>query len=90
MMTAIENIELDQGVDHKGNTFGYDHGRNNFITWELRAGKIAVAKVEHDDQEETHGSLAATRRNAVTIANRQNRLPNSPLRKAILRGFQRD
>jgi len=90
MTTTLANIEKDQGVDHKGRTFGYDHGRKNFITWAIENDKIVVANVEHDSEEESHGSVKATERDAKRIAAQENRLPNSQLRKAILKGFQRD
>ena len=90
MTTATNHIEMDQGVDHKGRTFGYDHSRKNYITWELKDGKIVVVSVENDDQEESHGSLKATMRDARSVAARENRLVASQLRTAIRRGFQRD
>lgn len=84
------NIELNQGVDHLGRTFGYDHKRKNFITWDIADGKIVVAAVEHDELEDGHGSLAATRRDAARIAAQENRKADSPLLRAILSRFQRD
>jgi hypothetical protein len=82
-------IEKDQGVNHKGQVFGYDHERHNFITWGIKNEKIAVLKVENDDQVEKHGSLAATMRDAKKVAAQENRLPNSSLKRSILMGFER-
>lgn len=82
-------IELDQGVDHKGRTLGYDHKRKNFITWDLADDKIVVVKVEHDDQETGHGSIAATTREAKAVAAAENRKTNSSLRRAIAQKFAR-
>lgn len=84
-MTTTKNIELCQGVDDSGRAFGYDHGRKNFVTWGIEADKIVVVSVENDDQEEGHGSLRATERDARSVAARENRLPNSSLRRAIRR-----
>ncbi len=89
-MNMTEQIELDQGVDHKGRTFGYDHKRHNFITWAIQDGKIIVLSIENDDQEEKHGSINATMRVAKRIARYETKKQNSQLRAAILRGFQRD
>lgn len=83
------NIELDQGVDDKGRTFGYDHARKNFITWEIQKGKIVIARVEHDSEEQEHGSIAATEREAKSVAACENRKENSQLRRSILSGFER-
>jgi major membrane immunogen (membrane-anchored lipoprotein) len=83
------SIELDQGVDHMGRTFGYDHKRRNFITWDIQDGKIVVVKVENDDQEDSHGSTKATLRDAKKIAAEENRKESSQLRVAIRQRFQR-
>lgn len=90
MNATKTNIEVNQGVDHKGRTFGYDHDRKNFITWEIVGGKIVVALVKNDTEEEGHGSIAATTRDAKSVAAAENRKENSQLRRAILAGFQRD
>lgn len=89
-MATKANIELNQGVDHLGRTFGYDHDRKNFITWDIDNGKIVVALVENDSEEEGHGSIAATTRDAKSVAASENRKGNSQLRRAILARFQRD
>lgn len=83
------DIEKDQGVNHKGQVFGYDHKRHNFITWGLDGDKIVVLNVENDDQEETHGSIQATTRDAKKVAAQENRLPFSRLRQSIAMGFER-
>jgi hypothetical protein len=89
-MDAQASIEVNQGVDHKGRTFGYDHDRKNFITWDIADGKIVVALVENDEQEEAHGSIAETTRDAKSVADSENRKENSQLRRAILDRFHRD
>ena len=89
-MSKITNIELNQGVDHKGRTFGYDHDRKNFITWGIVDDKIVVALVENDSEETGHGSIAATTRDATSVADAENCKENSQLRKAIAQGFSRD
>ncbi len=89
-MNIHEHIERNQGVDYNGRTFGYDHKRHNFITWAIDNDKIIVAKIDNDEEEENHGSKSETEREAKSIAARENRLPNSQLRRAILKGFQRD
>lgn len=81
------HIEADQGVGYGGAVYGYDHRRLNYITWGIEAGRIVVAKVEHDEQASGHGSLAATLRDARSVAARENRLPSSRLRRSIQQGF---
>lgn len=82
-------IEKDQGVNHKGQVFGYDHKRHNYITWDLIDGKITVVDVENDEQEEKHGSLNETMKDAKKIAAKENKFPNSNLKRAIILGFER-
>lgn len=90
MATINSDIELNQGCDHLGRTFGYDHSRKNFITWDIECDKIIVVKVENDDQETGHGSIADTRRDAEAVASRETKLPNGELRRAIRQRFARD
>jgi major membrane immunogen (membrane-anchored lipoprotein) len=87
---TLTHIEMDQGVGHGGKTFGYDHKRSNFIIWEFADGKIVPASVEHDEQEDEHGSLGATLRDAKSVAARENRLPSSRLRQSMEQEFRRD
>ena len=87
---TLTHIEMVQGVGHGGKTFGYDHKRSNFITWEFAGGKIVPASVDHDEQEDEHGSLEATLRDAKSVAARENRLPSSRLRKSMEQGDRRD
>ncbi len=78
-------IEINQGVSGDRYVFGYDHARKNFVNWELNTATscITVAAVEHDNEEEHHGSLAATLREAKKIAARENRKNHSLLRAAM-------
>ena len=68
-------IETNQGIAGTGRVFGYDHSRFNWIEWTHIGGRLTVAVVENDSEEEMHGSLAATRREAMVIAARHNRKP---------------
>lgn len=77
-------IEVNQGVNSRGQTFGYDHSRRNYITWDLVNGKVIVVLVEHDSEEKRHGSLAATRLDACRIAARETKAENSTLRRSII------
>ena len=87
----LAHIEADQGVGYGGEVFGYDHRRLNYITWGIEAGKIVVVKVERDDEESVgHGSLAATLRDARSMAARENRLPGSRLRRSIQQGPRKE
>lgn len=88
-MANYKHIELDQGVDHLGRVFGYDHKRRNFITWSKNSEKVTVEKVEHDDEEDDHGDLSETRRDAEAVAAIENAKENSRLVRAIYLGFQR-
>lgn len=82
----LDHIEEDQGVTDDGVTFGYDHRRLNFIQWAIDPrGRLIVAKVENDEQETRHGSVAATLRDARSVAARENRLPGSLLLRSIQR-----
>jgi hypothetical protein len=82
-------IEANQGTTEKGRVFGFDHARNNFVEWAIsESDKIVVAHVEHDDQSSKHGSLSETRRDAMAIAAKENRLPSSQLRMAIRKASQ--
>lgn len=86
----LDHIEMDQGVGHGGMVYGYDHRRSHFITWGLDArGRITVERVEADEQAESHGSAAATLRDARSVAARENRLPASRLRRSIEQGLRR-
>ena len=87
---SLSHIEMVQGVDDDGNTFGYDHYRLTFVTWCIRRGRIAVLRVEKDENERLHGSLVASRRDAASVAARENRLPSSKLRLAIEKGLARN
>jgi hypothetical protein len=82
----IKMIETNQGIAKSGRVFGYDHTRCNFIEWDLTNSTscITVAVVQNDSEEEEHGSLAATRRDAMKIAAEQNRKEYSSLRAAIV------
>jgi hypothetical protein len=88
-MTNYKHIELDQGVDHLGRVFGYDHKRKNFITWGLDKEAIVVVKIENDDDEDDHGEESDTRKDAESVAAIESAKANSRLVRAIQLGFQR-
>lgn len=86
----LAHIEADQGVTFGGRVYGYDHRRANYIVWRLDdSGRIAVEKVEPDEQADSHGSAAATLRDAKSVAARENRLPASRLLRSIQQGLRR-
>ena len=77
------DIEAYQGIDRDGNPFGYDHDRCNFISWgRSEDGRYAVpVTIENDTQESEHGSIDATRRDAIHCGRRITWC--SPLGKAL-------
>lgn len=77
----LQHIEVVQGTDSEGNVFGYDHKRKNYIVWgeDIATGKVVIVRVEHDGKAEGHGSLDATRRDAASVAARQNKMYGSGL-----------
>jgi len=87
MSNQFKSLELNQGVGYKGRIFGYDHERNNFVTWEIVDEKIAIHSVENDDQEEEHGSITETRQLAELFLLTGDPISYQRLHEACVRGF---
>ena len=86
--TNLDHIELVNGVGHAGVVYGFDHQRKNFINWAIDGGQIVVRSIENEDDDSA--PAVASLSDARAVAKRENALPNSRLRKAIEKGFDRD